>query len=223
MRAALLPISIMSCLMLAACAIPSTKLQNSSGQVVDCSASGFGVIGTAAALSMHSNCVERMQAAGYRPVDEGSVAPKPSAEAAGIGLSLPSGWERRDLTEGMVSNGVSVHAGNKSIDAAVLVSVASREGVNDLMAYATSRRAAQESRLLNPQSTEVVRSEINGNMAFSFEVSGYAKGGMKITFLYTIIVGSKQLVAVNAWTKSIDFVQHKSKLEALASNITGLS
>lgn len=224
MRTNLLSLSIiMSCLFLAACAAPSTKLQNSSGQVVDCSAAGFGVIGTAAALSMHSDCVERMQAAGYRPVSEGSVAPKPSAEAAGIGLSLPSGWEHKALTEDMVSGGGSVLAENKSIDALVLVSVANREGVADLMAYAASRRADQESRLLNPQSTEIVRSEINGHMALSFEVSGYVRGGLKITYLYTIIVGSKQLVAVNAWTKSIDFVQNKSKLEALASNLTGLS
>ena len=160
MRRTLLPLSVMSCLLLSACAAPSTKLQNSSGQVVDCSAAGFGVIGTAAALSMHSECVERMQAAGYRPVNEGSVAPKPSAEAAGIGLLLPSGWEKKALTEGMVSNGGSIYALNKSIDAGVLVSVANREGVADLIAYATSRRANQENRLLNPQSTEVVRSEV---------------------------------------------------------------
>ena len=60
-------------------------------------------------------------------------------------------------------------------------------------------------------------------MTLSFEVSGFVKGGLKITYLYTIIVGSKQLVTVNSWTKSIDFIQHRSKLEALASNITGLS
>jgi hypothetical protein len=211
------------CFLLAACAAPSTKLQNSSGQVVDCSASGFGVIGTAAALSMHKDCVEKMQTAGYRPVSQGSVAPKPSAEAATIGISLPSGWEQRPLTEAMVSTGGSVFATNKNIDAGVLVSVASREGVTDLMAYATSRRANQENKLLNAQSTEVARSEINDNMVFRFEVSGYVKGGMKLTYLYTIVVGKDKIVVVNAWTKSIDYSQHKPQLEALSLNITGLT
>lgn len=208
---------------LSACAAPSTKLQNSSGQVVDCAASGFGVIGTAAALSMHSDCVSRMQAAGYRAVNEGSVAPKPSADAAKVDLNLPEGWERKPLTEAMANTGGSVFASNKTTDTSVLLSVARREGVTDLMAYAMSKRAGQENRLLNPQSSEITRLDINGRQAFRFEVAGYVKGGLKVTYLMTIIEGSEQLALVNTWAKSIDYPQHKELLESFASKLTGLS
>lgn len=209
--------------MLSACATPSTKLQNASGQVVDCSASGWGLVGTPLALASHSDCVDRMQAAGYRAVNEGSVAPKPSADAAKVDLKLPEGWERKSLTETMVSGGASVFAVNKASDTAVLLSVARREGVTDLMAYAMSRRANQESKLLNPQSTEITRLDMNGRLAFRFEVAGYSKGGLKVTFLYTIIEGTEQLAVVNAWTKSIDYPQQKEALEGLALKLVGLS
>ena len=208
---------------LSACATPSTKLQNASGQVVDCSAAGFGVIGVVAAISMQSDCVNRMQAAGYRVVNEGSIAPKPSAEAAKVDLVLPEGWERKPLTETMANNGGSVYAINKTTDTAVLVSVANRTGVTDMMAYALSKRANLENNLLNPQSTEITRLDINGRQAFRFEVSGYLKGGLKITYLYTIIEGAKQMAVVNAWAKSIDYPQNKKLLEGLVSNLIGLS
>ena len=208
---------------LGGCATPSTTLQNASGQVVNCSATGGGIIGSAAALSMHSDCVARMEKAGYKQVDKNAVAPKASAEAAKVGLNLPADWEQKPLTEVMVKGGGSVYATTKGADAAVLVSVANREGVTDLMAYVTARRAALEGSLLNPASTEVTRLEINGRHAYRFEVAGSRRGGMKVTYLSTIIEGGQQIGVVNAWTKSSDYAKHKPVFETLASNITGLS
>lgn len=205
------------------CATPSTKLQNASGHVVDCSASGFGVIGTAAALSMHSDCVNRMQAAGYRTVNANSVNPKPSSEAAKVDLALPEGWERKPLTEVMANSGGSVYASHLSNGASVLVSVATKLYGVDMMAYVASRRSNQEARLLNPQSTEIARLEINGRQAFRFEVAGYVQGGVKITYQQTVIESKEQLVLVNAWTKTLDYPQHKAIFEGLAGSITGLT
>lgn len=208
---------------LGGCATPSTKLQNASGHVVDCSASGFGVLGTAAALSMHSDCVNRMQAAGYRTVNANSVAPQPSPEAAKVDLVLPAGWARKPLTEVMANNGGSVYASHPGNGASVLVSVATKQDGVDMMAYVASRRSNQEARLLNPQSTEITRLEINGRQAFRFEVAGYVQGGIKITYQHTVIEGKAQLVLVNAWTKTLDYPEHKAMLEGLATDVTGLS
>ena len=212
-----------SLLMLGACATPSTTMQNASGQVVTCHATGGGVIGAAVAISMQKDCVEKMEKAGYKPVDKNAVAPKASAEAASVGLRLPPNWEQKPLTAAMVSSGGSVYASNRLKDVAVIVSVANREGVTDLMAFATARRATLEGRLLNPQSTEVTHLEINGRQALRFEVAGNVQGGVKLTYLYTIIEGTRQLVTVNAWAKSTDFAKEKANLEGLASNVTGLT
>lgn len=209
--------------LLAACATPSTTFQNAAGETTTCSASGFGVFGAPSALLLHASCVEKMQAAGYRAVDKNTVAPQPSPDAANLAIALPDGWERKPLTEVMASDGGSVYALNPSVDAGVFVSAAKREGVTDLMAYAASRRSNQEARLLNPQSTDIVRFDINGKLALRFEVSGFVKGGMKVTYLYTIIEGDKQLAVVNAWTGALKFAQYRQHLESLAYKVSGLS
>lgn len=205
------------------CAAPSTKLQNSSGQVVDCSTMGLGIIGTAAALSMHSNCVSKAEASGFHEVNANSVAPKPSADTSKINIELSAEWERKPLTEAMAAGGGSVYATNKGLDAGVLVSVAKREGVADLMAYVFSRRSKAESILLNGQSTDIAIKDVNGRQTFRYEVSGFIKGGMKITYLQTIIVGADNLIMVNTWTKAADYVARKPMLEPLATKVTGIS
>ena len=215
-------IVVLSVVLIVGCAAPSTTLQNSSGHVVTCSAQGMGIIGTPAALMMQSDCEDRMEAQGYRVVDSKSVAPKASAEASRIGLVLLEGWSEKPMTASMVNGGGSLWAMNPTLDTGLLLSAAKREGVVDLMAYAASRRSNQETRLLNPLSTEISTLEINGRLAFQFEVAGYIKGGVKITYLYTIIEASDQLVVLASWSKSIDYAEHKSMFEGFPSKITGL-
>lgn len=168
-------------------------------------------------------CNASGQSAGHSSVNEGTVDPKPSADVAKVDLNLPEGWERKPLTQSMVNGGGSVYASHNAMDTAVLLSVAYRKGVTDLMAYAISRRAAMEKKLLNAQSTEITRLDINGRQAFRFEVAGYVQGGVKLTYLYTIIEGTEQFAVVNAWAKSINYTQRKESLEELASKLTGLS
>jgi hypothetical protein len=198
-------------------------MQNANGQVIDCSTQGMGIIGTAAALSMHSDCVKKAQASGFHEVNASSVAPKPSEDAAKVTIALPIGWEKKDLTENMAKGGGSVFATNKALDTGLLLSVASKQGVSDLMAYAFSKRSKAEDAVLNGQSSDIKIIEVNGRQAFQFEVAGFVKGGVKITYLYTLIVGTEQIAVVNVWAKSTDYAANKGLLESMASKIAGLA
>lgn len=164
-----------------------------------------------------------MQAAGYRSVSKDTVAPQPSPDAANLKISLPDGWVVKPLTDAMASGGGSVYALNPALDAGLLLSAAKRDGVNDLMAYASARRASQENRLLNPQSSDIIRIEVDGKLGLRFEVSGFVKGGVKVTYLYTIIEGNSQIAVVNAWTKAIDFQTQRKALESLTYQVSGLT
>jgi hypothetical protein len=67
-------------LLLAACATPTTVLQNDLGQTATCSTAGFGILGTATALVAHGNCVESYRAAGFHeigapPVPQNAFSP----------------------------------------------------------------------------------------------------------------------------------------------------
>lgn len=212
-----------SILLVTGCATPSTTLQNASGQTVTCASSGWGVLGTPLALASHAECVEKMQASGFRAVDSRVAAPKPSEDAAKVSLSLPEGWERKPLTENMAKSGGSLYALNTKDDAGVLVSAVSSEGINDMMAYAAGRRAVQESLLLTPASSDIKVGEVNGRLALRFEVSGFVKSGIRVTYHYTIIQGDKQIGVVNVWTSAGTFEQKRASFESLANSLSGLS
>lgn len=70
-------------LCLVSCAAPNTMMINPvSGELANCSASGWGWAGAPLALMSHSNCIESLQSVGYLTVDEfkrrGGVISSPS-------------------------------------------------------------------------------------------------------------------------------------------------
>ena len=58
-------------LIMASCAAPNTMMVNPNNDTLaNCSATGFGVLGTIATLVAHDNCVESMRSVGYITVEE---------------------------------------------------------------------------------------------------------------------------------------------------------
>lgn len=214
----LLPVA--ATLAFAACATPSTVLQNANGQTVTCSASGFGYIGAPAALISHSNCVDEMQAKGYRAVDKENINPKPSADSNKVKFDLPAGWENRPLPAHLKSGQMAI---NPIKDLGGFVEAVSREGVNDLMAYAMSRRDNQVSLVSNGSATDIVKTEVNGRFALRFETTGTAKNGMRVTYITTIIEGMKEIAFVNVWSSSAGAERNRAELESIAAKVVGLS
>jgi hypothetical protein len=214
--------SVSVLLLLTACAAPTTRFQNAAGQIATCSSMGYGWLGAPMALASHADCVDRMRAAGYWEAAEGDVNPKSSEQAHKLWLDLPQEWEKRSPTDKMVEIGVVFYAINKTMDAGALVSAVDRESITNLMDFASARRTVQARNLKNPKQSEITRTEIDGRMAFRFEISGVLRNGVDVTYLNTLIVGEKQIAYINTWTKAVDYPQHKPTLESLASNLKGL-
>lgn len=204
------------------CAAPSSKFQNANGQVVDCSASGFGIFGTLAAVSMHSDCEKRAQESGYRPVNASSVEPKRSSLPSTVQVSWPAGWTTQSITEAQANVGVVAYALDRSRDLGTQVSIISSEGIHDRLAYASSRRANQAGRLKGGQGGEIARLTVNGRDAMRFEVTGQLTSGLPVTYLITIIEGKEQLAYVSTWASAPNFDTHKEELTNMASRVSGI-
>lgn len=216
-------IAAAAALIAAGCAAPSSKFQNTNGQVMDCSASGFGIFGTAAALTMHSDCERRAQEAGYRPVSATSVNPtKLATQPTSVQVDWPTGWSRRDLTEEQVKRGLTHYAQDKNRDLGAQVSVISSDGITDRMAYAASRRANQVGRLGQAKGSEIVNLTINGRDAQRFEVTGTLSTGQPMTYGATIIYGTEQVVYVTTWASTVNYMEHRNALNEIADRITGI-
>jgi uncharacterized lipoprotein YajG len=214
---------LLSVVILCSCAAPSTTLQNASGHTVRCDASGFGAVGIANAFIDHGDCVKRMRAAGYHNIEKGNVASTPIKKAdSKLVFEIPSGWLSEELTQKMVQNGGVSYAKNKNIDAAVLISEASKYGITDFVAYTKSECAAQASNLKESSWSEIVETTINGHRAWRFWVKGIpVSGSMRMQYLGTIIEGSNTVVYVNTWTSEASFDEHHDLLESLAENVSG--
>lgn len=207
--------------LVAACATPSTKMQNASGHVVTCSAQGYGALGATSAVLMHQDCVERLRANGYTEVDTANVAP-PAVKTGSSSLQfpLPSGWAAKPMTASQAAGGGQVNATNPTIDAGVLVSQAAKAGVTDFVSYSAARRAATASRLKGASWSDLQEEVINGKRAWRYWVKGDSNG-LVIQFHGTVIEGSDSVLLVNAWTSAANYPAHQSHLESLAALASG--
>ncbi|MBL8437002.1 MAG: hypothetical protein JNM61_02275 [Zoogloeaceae bacterium] len=213
-------IASIASLFIAACATPSTTLQNASGQAATCKSAGWGFIGTPLALASHAECVEKMQLQGYRAVGDNSIAPKAISSGENVSLNLATGWEKRDPPTEALKNGY--FAVNVSKDIAAWTSAVSRKDV-DLMVYATSRRLNQENLLTNPKSSEISTFDLDGKLALRFWTKGNTRNGTPMVYLYTIVEGTAKIAVINTWTAERAFDFNRPEMEDLATRIVGLN
>jgi hypothetical protein len=154
--------------------------------------------------------------------DDNAAAQEPAKNTSKIGLTLPTGWEQKTLTQQMVVGNGVLYAINRTTDTGLLLSANKREGITDLMAFAVSREGNQASRLIDPQQSQVSKIEVNGKVALRFDVAGSNKNGLKLTYMVTIIEGVTEIAILNTWTASANFEKQKEAMESLGASVTGL-
>ena len=155
------------------------------------------------------------------PVNEKPANSQPVQSASGVRLNLPAGWEQRPLTERMASTGVIVFAVNRTTDTGAVLTSVKRQGITDLMTYATTRRAAQANNLTDVQQSSVSPVQVSGKNGMRFEVTGALKTGQKLSYLMTIIEGDTDIVILNTWTTAAGLDLQRAAMGQLAENISG--
>ncbi len=134
-------------------------------------------------------------------------------------VPLPGGWEESPLTEQMRSNGTLMYAINRTIDAGAVVGATKREGITDVMAFAKSRRAVMENRLVDALSTDFVLTDFHGKPALVSEVSGISTNGLRLRYLMAVVEGHAQIGIVNAWVLSTNFSEQRERLVEFSSTM----
>jgi hypothetical protein len=163
---------------------------------------------------------------GTAPSPKSAVAtsPAPVHQVPGadqLALSLPPGFEMKAVPDNMTSGGTVFYALNRTLDMGMNVMPVRHEGITDLTAYASTKKASQLDRLKDATSSEVTRLEVHGHHAARYSVTG-TYGATKITFVTTLIEGHDQIVIVNAWTGATNAQQQMAVLEGLADNVSGI-
>jgi hypothetical protein len=175
-----------------------------------------------------------MKARGYVVTPPDGSAPTPNAAATTpapvqpvpgtdqLALALPAGFEMKAVPDNLKSGGTVFYALNRTLDIGMNVTPVRHEGITDLTAYASTKKAGQLDRLKDATSSEVTRFEVHGHNAARYSVTG-TYGAVKITYVTTLIEGHDQIVIVNAWTGATNAQKQMTVLESLADGVSGIS
>ena len=100
---------------------------------------------------------------------------------SGCCLALPPGFALKAVDDNLKNAGAALYAVNRTLDIGMAVMPVPHEGVTDLTAFASTKKAAQVDRLKDGTSSEVARLEVGGRNAVRYSVTGTLKN-LKITF-----------------------------------------
>jgi hypothetical protein len=211
---------------LAACAAPSTLLQNDQGQVVTCSAAGFGILGTATALVAHGNCVDTYKSAGFHePGASSTVAQSGPSTATSkdgtIQLLLPSGWQQADFPTKSgqpIPPAILIYARNISLDAALVVTSDDKRDI-EIAGYEAVIQNRLVAKMTETQSSPIENLVINQHSAMRFDASGVIDG-VRYHYLATIVETPTKMLKLNAWTLESKFADRRDGLAILVSGLS---
>lgn len=213
---------------------------NDKGQVANCGASGFGLIGAPVAYGVANDCIEKYKAAGYResgmPLPTGtptsptgstvaSAAPEaPTAPTTVTGkdgyfkVTLPAGWIQTPPTTPAQAS-FQLIARNPATDIHTQILGVKATDIQDWQAYAESRRSKMLESLTQSTASEIQKIKINGYDAVRSDFSGTIKNGLKIHYLGTVIKTDKYVIQFISWSVESKFVASRNDFEQIAASI----
>jgi len=140
------------------------------------------------------------------------------------GINVPDGFEPQSLNTLQKFNGGLLFAKNNTTDSGIYVATTKRDVVSDMMVFATNMRVSQAKQLDDPQQSEIERLTVNGVAAWRFETHGKTKNffGTRYTYLTTLLEGDKEIIFINAWTRTGNYENQKDELKRLAEGVSGI-
>lgn len=216
-------------LMLTGCVSTSTLMVNDSGQSAHCDEQGWGWIGAPMALSMHQDCMQKYQAAGFHEAPAGTTAPAgygaqtfkstdptspynkivPSKDGS-FKITLPPGWVQVPPPD---ESYFQLAARDTLSYNYLLISDVNTADVSDWQLFSAKMKEKVISTLTDAKASETSTIKVNGYDALRADISGTLKNGLKVHYLATVLKTDKKLVYVLSWTKESNFDSAKSEME----------
>ena len=208
---------------------------NDKGQVANCGAFGFGIIGAPAALITAQDCVSRYQAAGFReagspqsatsaPSTQGmasNLQPAPTtpttilSKDGSFRITLPAGWTQTPPP----TPSQQLYARYTLIDAGLMMGSVKSSDVQDWHTYADSLRLRLTGNLSQSSSSELRKIKVNGFDALQSDIGGTTKSGVKVRYLGTVIRTDTQIIHLLTWCFESKFATNRSEFESLPAGL----
>ena len=216
-------------LIMGGCASTNTQMVNDKGQVANCSASGWGLIGAPMALASSQDCVAKYQAVGFHEagtpgttggaatVTGTATASVPTTPTTVVGqdgffkITLPAGWMQTTPP----SASYQLAARNPAAETYLMISSVKTADIADWLTFSENLKAKLISNLAQSTSSETAKIKVNGFDALQADIAGTLKNGVKVHYLGTIIKTDQNLLYLLSWTTESKFVASRGEFEAL--------
>jgi hypothetical protein len=195
-----------------------------------CSASGFGVIGTTIALASYQQCLNSLEARGYRVPGTRPVPPSSTQDVSSVerlstlrskdgklAWKLPPGWVVAPASA--ASGPLQLYAREPVLDGAAVVTTTNRGDVPDFQAYVEGLQETLLRGLSDATTTPVEALTVGGRQARRFEAVGTVKG-LRIHYQFTAVLGTDVILKLNAWLPASRFAAEHARIGALAEGLT---
>jgi len=131
-------------------------------------------------------------------------------------IDLPEGWMQTQISDALRNSGIESVAVNRTIGAGLRYWTFSKNSVGTASGYSKIAQDAMISGLKEAKASEILETSINGNRAYSFEVTGIADGGTKFTYLTSIIEGLNSIVRLDVFIPVGNYLDYKKYLQDIA-------
>jgi hypothetical protein len=140
------------------------------------------------------------------------------------GINLPDSYKAQALQQVQSFNGMLLYAKNNDVDSGVIIESVKRSVISDIPTYAKNLKTAKTKTLDDTEQSEIAELNINGMNAWQFETRGKLKNlfGTRYTYLTTVLEGDNEVIKMDVFAASSNYLAHSAELKQLAYSVTGI-
>ncbi len=149
------------------------------------------------------------------------TSPQPT-RTSNAKIDVPDNWKEKPLSEVLKAGGTFLFMYEDQSKSGVIVSTKPRSEVADMDTFAATRVSSQLNKLKDSMATPVTKLDVNGMPAWRYEITGFSKSGMTLTYITTMYEGEEEIIVTSVWTKADQFAAQRPVLAGIADSLTGV-
>ena len=143
-------------------------------------------------------------------------------KASNVHFDFPDGWEKKELSNELLSSGGILHLINRTLDSVLIIKTIPRNEITDIKTFVYSKRNSDNGVYSDVKSGEITQVNIKGLNVWQFERTGKLDNA-SYTFLNSLFESKDEIIWVSAFTNSNNYQNNKKHFQNILHSISGVT
>lgn len=143
-------------------------------------------------------------------------------KASNVHFDFPDGWEKKELSNELLSSGGILHLINRTLDSVLIIKTIPRNEITDMKTFVYSKRNSDNGVYSDVKSGEITQVNIKGLNVWQFERTGKLDNA-SYTFLNSLFESKDEIIWVSAFTNSNNYQNNKKHFQSILHSISGVT